>query len=111
MATTTQTVTGTSTGAAALTLAGQSAPASAPLLKSFKIKPEWRGSTGAGHKASLGRPGGPGGGGFSGFPGPGFPGVASLGAVLLEAEEAHLEEAHCKDESHAGLAIHIFSYF
>ena len=59
MATTTQTFVGTSTGAAALTLAGQSAPASAPLVKSFISKPGRRGSTGAGHKASLGGPGGP----------------------------------------------------
>ena len=65
-----QTFMGTSTGAAALTLAGQSTPASAPLVKSFISKPGCRGSTRAGHKASLGRPGGPGGGGF---PGPGFP--------------------------------------
>ena len=73
MATTTQTFVGTSTGAAALTLAGQSAPASTPLVKSFISKPGRRGSTGAGHKASLGGPGGLG-GGFPGFPGPGFPG-------------------------------------
>ena len=73
MATTTQTLAGTSTGAAALTLAGQSAPASAPLVKSFISKPGRRGSTGTGHKASLGGPGGPG-GGLPGFPGPGFPG-------------------------------------
>ena len=73
MATTTQTQAGTSTGAAARTLAGQSAPASAPLVKSFISKPGRRGSTGTGHKVSLGGPGGPG-GGFSGFPGPGFPG-------------------------------------
>ena len=65
-----QTKAGTSTGAAALTLAGQSAPASAPLVKSFISKPGCRGSTGAGHKASLGGPGG----GFPGFPGGGFPG-------------------------------------
>ena len=74
MATTTQTFAGTSTGAAALTLAGQSTPASAPLVKSFISKPGRRGSTGAGHKVSLGGPGGPGGGGFPGFPGLGFPG-------------------------------------
>ena len=74
MATTMQTFTGTSTGAATLTLAGQSAPASAPLVKSFISNPGRRGSTGAGHKASLRGPGGPGGGGFPGFPGPGFPG-------------------------------------
>ena len=73
MATTTQTEAGTSTGAAALTLAGQSAPKSAPLVKSFISKPGRRGSTGTGHKSSLGGPGGPG-GGFPGFPGPGFPG-------------------------------------
>ena len=59
MATTTQTEVGTSTGAAALTLAGQSAPKSAPLVKSFISKPGRRGSTGAGHKSSLGGPGGP----------------------------------------------------
>ena len=74
MATTTQTFAGTSTGAAALTLASQSAPASAPLVKSFISKPGRRGSTGTGHKMSLGGPGGPGGGGFPDFPGPGFPG-------------------------------------
>ena len=74
MATTTQTFAGTSTGAATLTLAGQSAPASAPLVKSFMSKPGRRGSTGTGHKVSLGGPGGPGGGGFPGFSGPGFPG-------------------------------------
>ena len=73
MAMTTQTKADTSTGAAALTLAGQSAPASAPLVKSFISKPGHRGSTGAGHKASLGGPGGPG-GGFPGLPGLGFPG-------------------------------------
>ena len=73
MATTMQTVAGTSTGATALTLAGQSAPVSTPLVKSFISKPGHRGSTGTGHKASLGGPGGPG-GGFPGFPGPGFPG-------------------------------------
>ena len=61
MTTTTQTKAGTSTGATALTLAGQSAPESAPLVKSFISKPGRRGSTGTGHKASLGGPGGPGG--------------------------------------------------
>ena len=71
MATTTQTFVGTSTGAAALTLASQSTPESAPLVKSFISKPGHRGSTGTGHKVSLGGPGGPGGGGF---PGGGFPG-------------------------------------
>ena len=94
MATTMQTQVGTSIGAAALTLAGQSAPASAPLVKSFISKPGRRGSTGAGHKASLGGPGGPAGGGFPGFPGPGFPGGGFLGVVLLEADEAHPEAAH-----------------
>ena len=81
MATTTQTVAGTSTGAAALTLAGQSAPVSAPLVKSFISKPGHRGSTGTGHKVSLGGPGGPGGGGFPGpgFPGGGFPGGSAPG--------------------------------
>ena len=82
MATTMQTIAGTSTGAAALTLAGQSAPASAPLVKSFISKPGHRGSTGTGHKASLGGPGGPGGfPGFSGlgFPGGGFPGGSAPG--------------------------------
>ena len=79
MATTTQTFMGTSTGAAALTLAGQSAPASAPLVKSLISKPGCRGSTGTGHKASLGGLGGPGGGGFPGFPGGGFPGGGAPG--------------------------------
>ena len=70
MATTTQTFAGTSTGAATLTLAGQSTPVSAPLVKSFTSKPGCRGNTGTSHKVSLGGPGGPGGGGF---PGGGFP--------------------------------------
>ena len=76
MATTTQTFVGTSTGAAALTLAGQSAPVSAPLVKSFISKPGHRESTGTGNKVSLSGPGGPGGGGFpgGGFPGGGAPG-------------------------------------
>ena len=56
MATTTQTQAGSSTGTAALTLAGQSAPMSTPLVKSFMSKPGCRGSTGTGHKMSPGGP-------------------------------------------------------
>ena len=78
MATTTQTQAGSSTGAAALILAGQSAPMSAPLVKSFISKPGCKGGTGTGHKASLS---GPGRGGFLGlgFPGGGFPGGGAPG--------------------------------